>query len=542
AVTLLLELIKTARSEKVRREILEALATCAAHDRQTIGLLRQTARAAMVSAAARGHAAGLLLKIGAQLALEELLPDTREEITDQILVSAMESPPLVPRTVSFFAPLYERLSARSRATLAMLAARQALPESAALLRRALSDAEAEVRRAAYAAIGTEPHHATLLAELMERLAEYVEASPALEDEVQQALVRAQALPGAADAIPPLTRAKVIARINDLYKQLTAEGRHVSSDTHELGWLISRSKEYVEYYGDEEFKGALLRWIRGTSSDTEQGLLKLLKCTAARVEVRHFDGYQALTDLIKNPKRAGIALVVRELSTAHTGKSLVFWHLVRVIRLARVFLTAEPGSPVAATLRTIFTWARQEKLFRLAEAALLALARVDKLYAVKACKECLTLPIASKVLAIASLHLVRELDPPLLEPSATRLLSSMDDPYVTLNAIEAISAGPPTSSAELARALLTRVSLAVTGEVRESAAGYLGEKVLLDITESLKDLAQSGKDLQRATALAILEHRLGAGLVANRDGTVEFLYRILRGDHAPSRRSAALMLW
>ena len=46
AVTLLMELIKTARSEKVRREILEALASCAAHDRQTIGLLRQTARAA----------------------------------------------------------------------------------------------------------------------------------------------------------------------------------------------------------------------------------------------------------------------------------------------------------------------------------------------------------------------------------------------------------------------------------------------------------------------------------------------------------------
>jgi hypothetical protein len=35
------------------------------------------------------------------------------------------------------------------------------------------------------------------------------------------------------------RARVIARITDLYKQISAEGRHVSSDTHELGWLIMR---------------------------------------------------------------------------------------------------------------------------------------------------------------------------------------------------------------------------------------------------------------------------------------------------------------
>jgi class 3 adenylate cyclase len=43
------------------------------------------------------------------------------------------------------------------------------------------------------------------------------------------------------------------------------------------------------------------------------------------------------------------------------------------------------------------------------------------------------------------------------------------------------------------------------------------------------------------ALSILARRISGGLVANRDGTVEFLYRILRGEHEASRRSAALML-
>jgi class 3 adenylate cyclase len=87
-----------------------------------------------------------------------------------------------------------------------------------------------------------------------------------------------------------------------------------------------------------------------------------------------------------------------------------------------------------------------------------------------------------------------------------------------------------------------VARSATSEVRDSAAGYLGEKVLLDITESLKDLALSGDHSQREAALSILERRVSAGLLSNRDGTSEFLFRILRGEHAPSRRSAALILW
>ena len=193
------------------------------------------------------------------------------------------------------------------------------------------------------------------------------------------------------------------------------------------------------------------------------------------------------------------------------------------------------------LGALYAWARQEKLFRLAEAALCGLGKVDPARAEAACKECLALPLTSKVLAIASLHLLRDLNPAQLEPSATRLLASQDDPYVTLNALEAISVGPASASGDLAKALLARLSLSSSREVREAVARYLGEKISLDITESLKDPALSGDEERRAAALSILDRRITGGLVANRDGTVEFLYRILRGDHEPSRRSAALML-
>jgi len=589
-VALLTRLVKTTRSEKLRREILGALATAAPQDKDVLGILRQVARAPMASAPARAHAAGLLLKIGGERALEELLTDSREEILSQLLRSASECAAgsggsgatksteyggaqsteyggaqsteyggaqsteyggaLIPRTVAHSAPLFANLPVPDKALLAGLAARQALPESAALISRALADPHVEVRRAAYACVGTEPHHAALIPDIVDRLAGSVEETPSIEDEVQQALARLAKLgaratvPGgfAPEGIPHAVRLKVISRISDLYKQLSAEGRHVSSDTHELGWLITRSKEYLEYYGNEDFKAALLRWFKGASQDTPEEMLRMLKATSSRVEVRHFDGYSALSDLIKNPRRTGIALVGRELALAKTGKSRVFWHLIRALRLSALFLTHVPHGPDAAQIRTIYAWSKQEKLFRLAEAALAALARVDAAHALSACKECLALPLASKVLAIASLHVLRDLSPEQLEPSAIQLLANLDDPYVTLNAIEAISVGPPSSSGDLAKALLLRLSLSTSSEVRDSVARYLGEKMSLDIMESLKEPALNGDASLRASALAVMHRRITGGLVTNRDGTVEFLYRVLRGDHEPSRRSAALMLW
>ncbi len=542
APRLLRDLARTARTEKLRREILGAQAAAAPRDNDVIALVRQAARTPLGPPGGRAHAAGLLLKVGGELALEELLADAREEVLDQVVTSAGENPALLPRTVAHCTPLYARLPARNRAALAAMAASRPLPESAAVLREALADPNAEVRRAAYAALGTEAHQSPWFSDIVMQMAHAVEANPAVEDEAQQAIARMEKHPDARTVVAPAVRGAVMARIAELFKQLSAPGRKVSSDTHELGWLIMRSKDYLEYYGEEEFKAALLRWLKGTSTDTAEGLMKMLKATAVRVEVRHFDGYSALADLIKNPKRTGIALVARELALARLGKSRTLWHLIRVLRLSAIFLSAGADGAEASLLRSIYSWSRQEKLFRLAESALFAMAKVDIPAAEEACKECLTLPLSSKVLAIASLHLLREVRLELLEPAATRLLASQDDPYVTMNALEALSGSEPSSSGELAKALLTRFSLAGSREVRDALVTALGEKVAVDITESLKEPALSGDEARRAAALAILERRITHGLAANRDGMVEFLYRVLRGDHEPSRRSAALMLW
>ena len=542
SVRALVELLKTTREEKLRREIIDALANAVPKDHELAGFLRQIAHSPMASAGARAHAVGLLLRLRGEAALDEALADSREETVDQILRSAAEIPLLVPKAIQHYAPQYRHLPARTRASLVTVALTQELEATAGLLRDAFSDPVSEVRRAAYVGTAVEPHHMRLYQTVIENLLGRAEANAALEDEVHELIGRMAHAQGAARAVTASLRGRVISFIAEHFTKLREEGRHIASDSHELGWLIMRSKEYLEYYCDEEFKSALLRYLKGASTDSEADLLRRLKATAVRVEVRHFDGYTALAEVIKNPRRTGMGLVARELALVKPGKGLIFWQLIRAVRLASVVLTPEAGGTAESTLKSIYTWAKGEKLFRLAEAALWAFARVNPTGAVAVCKECLTPPLASKVLAITSLHLLRELSPTELEPSCARLLSAQDDPYITLNAVEAITTFDASSNGDLAKALLTRLALSPSREVTESLSAYLGDKVSLDIMESLRDIYASGDAARKSAVLAIMGRRMTSGFIGNREGTVEFLYKILRGSDTPRRRMAGVLLW
>jgi HEAT repeat protein len=61
---LLLDLLKTTRTERVRREILAALAAAAPGNKDVLALIRHAIRTPMGAPGARAHAAGLLLKVG----------------------------------------------------------------------------------------------------------------------------------------------------------------------------------------------------------------------------------------------------------------------------------------------------------------------------------------------------------------------------------------------------------------------------------------------------------------------------------------------
>jgi class 3 adenylate cyclase len=538
----LVDLLKTSRDETLRREILNALTEAVPKDHELAAFVRQIARSPLASAGARAHAVGLLLRLRGEAAFEEVLADSREETVDQVLRSAAEMPALAARAVLQYAPQYRHLPARTRAALISVALTQDVEGVAGLVRDALADPVADVRRAVYVGTAVAPHHSKLFQTIIESLLGRAEGTASLEDDVHELIERMAGTEGAARTATVPLRGRVITFITEHFSKLREEGRHIASDSHELGWLIMRSKEYLEYYCDEEFKAALLRYLKGASTDSADDLLKRLKATAVRVEVRHFDGYTALAEIVKNPQRTGMGLVARELALAKTGRGLIFWQLIRAIRLAGVLLTPHAGATVETTLKSIYAWARGEKLFRLAEAALWAFARVNPVAAVAACNECLTPPLASKVLAIASLHLLRELSPSELEPSSARLLSAQDDPYITLNAVEAITAFPASSNGDLAKALLTRLALSTNREVMESLSAYLGDKVSLDIMESLRDLYASGDASRKSAVLAVTGRRIASGFIGNREALVEFLYKILRGNDTPRRREAGVLLW
>ncbi len=545
APKLLLDLLKTTRSEKLRREILAALGEAAPQDKEIAGIIRHAARTPMGSAGSRAHAAGLLLRIGGELALEELLADAREEVLDQILSSAAEDPGRSPRGRSRTAPRCTRGFPRAAARRSSPSPRgSSSPNPAGLLCESLADPHAEVRRAAYAALGTEPHHAAWSPAVIAKMSASVESNPALEDEAHAGdRPHGEAPRRGHGGHAGGARRAFMSRIAELFRGISAEGRKVSSDTHELGWLITRSKEYLEYYCDDDLKAALLRWLKGASTDTADGLLKQLKATAVRVEVRHFDGYSAVADLIKNPKRNGIALVARELSLAKTGKSRQFWQLIRIHPPGRRVPHARlvRGRP-ADVQGHLHVGAAGKALPPGRGRALRAgegrhprrRGRVQGMPDASPGKQGPGHRIAAPAARAARRAPRARGDPTSRLPG--RSLRDPECPGGDLRGAAVIQRrageGAPHAALHLpAPARCGRQSPPISGTRSASTSPKASRSPPSRVTRRCAP-----------RPFPSLERRITAGTVANRDGTIEFLYRVLRGSHEPSRRSAALMLW
>jgi class 3 adenylate cyclase/HEAT repeat protein len=538
--TVLVGLLKTTQSDRLREACLSALADAGLATAETAELARRTARSPLVPAPSRAYAAGVLFTIAGPGCLEELVADGHGEVLELLLERTAGDGVAARRLLALLAPAWPRLSPRLRAALTSFAAALPERETAAVLRAAIADPSDEVRRAAYAAVGTHPHHAAMLNTLVDALAGAEEGSPALEDEAVQAVARLAPLAGEG-RIEDEVRDKVRRLVAELFRAVSASELRVESEAHELGWIIRRSCEYLEYYGDDELKAAILRHLRGGSETGAADLARRLKATAVRVEVRHFEGYSALGELIKNPQRHGVGLIIREMTRVRTGKGRRFNRLVRALRLAALFAGPEAAGGRPRPL-DIFVWARQERLFRLAEAALAVIAKASPLQAVGICRQCLTPPVASKILAIAALYQLATLDRSAFEPAVAAMLGGPEDAYLTLNAVDAIAALPPTPSGAVAAALLGVLRRTTNREILEKAAACLGEATEIDLASGLRDLYRLGGALQREAVLVALDRRAAAGRLDDRESVVEFLYGVLREGEPAERAPAAALLW
>lgn len=536
------DLFKISKSENLRLHILEALSKINPEEPGTVARIEEYTKSQLVKSETRVAATSLLLKIKNGAGASGILSTAKEKTVEAIYNLARENEHVAVQAVQHGASHYHRLSAANRMCLLPLISSCRLPGALDILQEALKDVDQEVRRGAYQVLGECPEQAESFATLAKLLGDQVDPDPNLEEEALAGIQRMEKVMESHMTLNPGIKKRIYSQIQELYRELSAPGRRAGSDSHELGWIISRSKEYIEYYAEEDFRQALLHYFKGSGYYTKDRVLAELKSSAIKVEVRHFDGYRAIVDIIQNPKRSGIGLITRELAIAKLGKREPFYRLIRNLRLTRLFDSSGLGADAVRLFLQIFSWAKQAKLYRLADAALFALAKVDVQKATDAAQECLIPPIFSKICTIAAIHLLRELDWGVTEPSVLKLLSTIDDPHILLNLTDALSnAGLPISG-NIVKSMVNILLSSKDEEVARRVADFLGTQSTFNVFESVIEGFERSPTWRQALVLSILERKILERRVSNREGLIEFLYKILRSDTGNHQSTAAVLLW
>ncbi len=540
----LFDLFKISKSEPLRCAVLEALSKVSPKNPEVLRLVREYSTSKLVSSSARAQATVLLLKLDDNPDVGALLTGANEEVVEAVYtaIAREENEELARQVIQHGLAHYPRLCAENRRLLISIASIGKICESARVLLAALADVDTEVRQAAYSILGQCETQLDHFGVLIKHLAENVDPVPTLEDEALEGIARMERCLAGRPLVTMGIKGKLFKGIAELFKVLSTTDRRVGSENHELGWLIARSKEYVEYYADEDFRQALLHYLKGSNYYTQERVLLALKGSAVKVEVRHFDGYRALADIIKHPKRPGIALISRELAIAKLGKRAFLYRLVRLIRLTRLLPAGAWSGETQRLVEQIFGWARRAKLFRLAEAALYALAKTDLKKTTDACRECLTPPVASKILAIAAIRLLKELDWRVMEPAVLKQIGSSEESYILLNLIDALSGGNFPVSGELIRSMVQILKTGNDREILQRISDFLGAQSAPDVFEYVSDGYDRAESWRQGYILSIFERNAMEQRVSNREGLIEFLYKVLRGEANPNQSKAAALLW
>jgi class 3 adenylate cyclase len=540
ALQVLLKLSANRREEVVQLEILRTLAGLSPDSPEVNQLAATLCGSRTVQREIRAASLEVLLRLrlreGTDAALA--LAAQVEDAVPSILQIAVRDERLAHATLAAYQANNTQLSLPLRATLVVLAAPLSTSGARNLFFKFLADENPSIRRECYRRIGTISSQIPHFDVLGAALAENAEVDPSLEAEALQAvdamvaMFHSVATPPAMPLVAALT-----ATIAALFEELR-DSREIDIDTsHETGLQIANAREYMEFYFDEEMKKTFLQSIKtGGSSAERRRCARTLKESAMRLEMRHFEGYRILHELLADPTRSGIALFIRHLSLARTEKRQVFGRLKRCLSLVRLARPTESKELFADLLR----WAREMKLYRLAEHALFALHSVDPPSALAACRECMTPPVTSRMLAIAAVELVKDTDLATMEPVLISLLHE-NDRYIRLALLDALSAGG-TPGDSLMRSILQLLSLETDMEVASKLAELLGAKAEVGIAYALINVYERFDEWKKSLALSAI-HRI-AQRSAPVSGSLlpEFLYRVLRsGSPAAIARVPATLL-
>jgi class 3 adenylate cyclase len=383
-----------------------------------------------------------------------------------------------------------------------------------------------IRRECYRHIGT---HATQLRHfdaLCALLAENVEDDPSMEEEALQAvdsMASAARAERSALALPSLSR--LHAAIGESYDDLRKAVATDIDTSHEIGQQLASAKEYMELYFSERAKMTFIDSIKsgGNPRRRREGA-QVLKASAVKLEARHFEAYSIMYSLIADPSRQGIALFLRHLTHADTQKRKVVSRLKRLLSLARLSPPADAKDNVLA----ILNWARKMKFFHLAELALLALHRIDPESALRICRECMTPPVAAKVLAIAALQLASEMDIEAMETIFISLLHE-DDRYIRLALLESLGSAQVLDRSNLLRSILQLFCAETDPEVASKLVEILGSQAETGIAAALIAVYDRFDEWKKALAITLLSRLARKCDSETRPALTEFFYRVLRAD-------------
>jgi class 3 adenylate cyclase len=191
---------------------------------------------------------------------------------------------------------------------------------------------------------------------------------------------------------------------------------------------------------------------------------------------------------------------------------------------------------------IFTWARSSQLFRLAEAALYAIARINIRRAADLCVECMVPPVKSKILAIASIRLLKNLNWDVIEQSVVRLFAENKEAYIMLNLIDALAAMDVQFGDTLIRAALKRLESEYDPEILSRMSGFIGEKAGVCLVDDLTGIFQRTNPVKKVHVLNVITRIVQKNRVPADLGFSEFLYRVIREESDECKNQAAILLY
>ncbi len=537
---ILLELFKSMQDEDLRCEILEALAKFAPKDPEVEALLKVFSSSQLINESTKARLINLMIDINDEIDIRPIINQTQPGslILSELYKKAMDKIKLKNPVVEHAVKMFSRLSPQEKKLLARAISPFENQQAEKLLIDLLMDVHPEVRRECYNVLGTDKKQVSIFPRIVEFLMDGVEGDPELEEEARKAILRMEEVSGGTVKISSLLANKLMEKIRDLFQRVKQGSNRLVSDTHELGWLIVHSKEYLEYYGNEDFKHAIVNYLKGSGNYTMNELLRELRATAVKVEVRHFDGYNALTEIIKNPKRPGSALIARELAIAKLGKRREMYHLMRNLYMTRMFNMKN----MQDYFLEIYKWARTQKLFRLAEAALYAFSKINDVETKELIKENITPPIMSKILAIASFKLIRYYGWGGFEDSTVKLLEETTDHYVILNLLDALLGTSVSGKSKIIQAVVKRLSFETEEEIVFKLSNLIEEFNDPALIDNLMNIYKLSTEEKKFIVFQTMRNILLNKEPIDREALINFLYKVIKEDKNRCKGYAAGILY